>query len=137
MRDARYQIDNNLVENAVRPLALGRKNFLFCGNHDSAIRAAVIYSLVSTCKEHAVDPRKWMEDVLVKIPQYENQKLDLRKLLPHNWQKEANFEQLGNNGPTCKKLLRCLSSDAYDRSAISNGNDPKVSLFLSLLQKDN
>ena len=83
MRDARYQIDNNLVENAVRPL--------FCGNHDSAIRAAVIYSLVSTCKEHAVDPRKWMEDVLVKIPQYENQKLDLRKLLPHNWQKEANL----------------------------------------------
>ena len=91
MRDARYQIDNNLVENAVRPLALGRKNFLFCGNRDSAIRAAVIYSLVSTCKEHAVDPRKWMEDVLVKIPQYENQKLDLRKLLPHNWQKEANL----------------------------------------------
>lgn len=89
VRDARYQIDNNLVENAVRPLALGRKNFLFCGNHDSAIRAAVIYSLVSTCKGHAVDPRKWMEDVLVKIPQYENQKLDLRKLLPHNWQKEA------------------------------------------------
>lgn len=91
VRDARYQIDNNLVENAVRPLALGRKNFLFCGNHDSAIRAAVIYSLVSTCKGHAVDPRKWMEDVLVKIPQYENQKLDLRKLLPHNWQKEANL----------------------------------------------
>ena len=50
-----------------------------------------IYSLVSTCKGHAVDPRKWMEDVLVKIPQYENQKLDLRKLLPHNWQKEANL----------------------------------------------
>nr|WP_262893528.1 transposase domain-containing protein [Bacteroides uniformis] len=47
--------------------------------------------MVSTCKEHAVDPRKWMEDVLVRIPQYENQKLDLRKLLPHNWQKEANL----------------------------------------------
>ena len=46
IRDARYQIDNNLVENAVRPLALGRKNFLFCGNHDSAIRAAVIYLLI-------------------------------------------------------------------------------------------
>lgn len=47
--DTAHRIDNNLVENAVRPLALGRKNFLFCGNHDTAARAAIVYSLVDSC----------------------------------------------------------------------------------------
>jgi hypothetical protein len=47
--DGRYQIDNNLVENAIRPLALGRKNFLFCGNHDAAENAAIMYSLIGCC----------------------------------------------------------------------------------------
>ena len=48
VNDGRFCIDNNLVENAIRPLALGRKNFLFCGNHDAAIRAAIVYSLVDS-----------------------------------------------------------------------------------------
>lgn len=64
VNDGRFRIDNNLVENAIRPLALGRKNWLFCGNHDAAVRAAIVYSLVDTCKALNVDPREWMEDVL-------------------------------------------------------------------------
>ena len=72
VNDGRFWIDNNLVENAVRPLALGRKNFLFCGNHDAAVRAAIVYSLVSSCKAMGVDPREWMEDVLLRIPGNEN-----------------------------------------------------------------
>lgn len=84
--DGRYKIDNNLAENAIRPLALGRKNYLFCGNHDAAENAAIIYSLLGCCKAADINPREWLTDVLTKIPVYNNDySLDLADLLPHNW----------------------------------------------------
>ncbi len=84
--DGRYQIDNNLVENAIRPLALGRKNYLFCGNHDAAENAAIMYSLLGCCKACDINPRQWLTDVLTRIPDYNNDySRDLAELLPHNW----------------------------------------------------
>ena len=80
--DGRYNIDNNGVENAIRPLAIGRKNYLFCGNHDAAVRAAIVYSLFSSCKAHNVDIRSWLEDTLKRIPTEK----DIDQLLPCNWQ---------------------------------------------------
>lgn len=80
--DGRYSIDNNGVENAIRPLAIGRKNYLFCGNHDAAVRAAIVYSLFSSCKAHGVDVRSWLEDTLKRIP---TEKV-IDQLLPCNWQ---------------------------------------------------
>ena len=85
VNDGRINIDNNLIENAIRPLALGGKNYLFCGNDASAYRAAIVYSLISTCKAVDVDPRTWMEDVLRKIPYYQRDQRDLAELLPFNW----------------------------------------------------
>ena len=72
--DGRYRIDNNLVENAIRPLAIGRKNYLFCGNGDAAIRAAMVYSLLGSCKAAGVNPTEWLEDVLSKIYPYSKNK---------------------------------------------------------------
>lgn len=86
--DGRYRIDNNLVENAIRPLAIGRKNYLFCGNNDAAIRAAVMYSLLGSCKAAGVNPTEWLEDVLSKIYSYSNGKGNLEDLLPHQWRKD-------------------------------------------------
>lgn len=84
--DGRYQIDNNLAENAIRPLALGRKNYLFCGNHDAAENATIMYSLLGCCKASDVNPREWLTDVLNQIPRYNSDYgLDLADLLPHNW----------------------------------------------------
>ena len=83
--DGRYKIDNNLVENAIRPLAIGRKNYLFCGNDQAAVRAAIAYSLIGTCKSINISPTQWLEDVLKRIPEYENGKKDISELLPHNW----------------------------------------------------
>ena len=77
-----FDIDNNGVENAIRPLAIGRKNYLFCGNHDAAVRAAIVYSLLSSCKAHDVDVRSWLEDTLRRIPTEKN----VDQLLPCNWQ---------------------------------------------------
>ena len=84
--DGRYKIDNNLVENSVRPVALGKKNFLFCGNHDAAEDAAVIYSMMGCCKAAEVNFRKWFEYFLNNIHSYdEDYSRDLAELLPHNW----------------------------------------------------
>ncbi len=85
--DGRYRIDNNLVENAIRPLAIGRKNYLFCGNGEAAIRAAVKYSLLGSCKAAGVNPTEWLEDVISRIYSYSNGKGNLEELLPRLWRK--------------------------------------------------
>lgn len=86
--DGSYKIDNNMIENSIRGMAVGRKNYLFCGNHDSAENAAVMYSLIETCKAQQVDAREWLTDVLKRIPAYnKDYSLDLADLLPHNWKK--------------------------------------------------
>ena len=58
--DGSIEIDNNLVENAIRPLALGRKNYLFAGSHEAAERAACIYSFFAMCRKEDVNPLEWM-----------------------------------------------------------------------------
>ncbi|WP_010665229.1 IS66 family transposase, partial [Marinilabilia salmonicolor] len=98
--DGRYLPDNNLAENAIRPLAIGRKGYLFCGNHDAAENAAIMYSLLGCCKASDVNPREWLTDVFAKLPQYNrNYDLDLADLLPHNWKKSndcQNFPESSN-----------------------------------------
>jgi transposase len=68
MTDPRIEISNILIENAIRPVAIGRKNYLFNGSHDAARRAAMIYSLVSTAKLHDTDPFIYIKDLLTKLP---------------------------------------------------------------------
>ena len=83
--DGSYQIDNNFIENSVRPLALGRKNYLFCGNHDAAEDAAVIYTFMGCCKLAQVDVRKWLNHFFTHIHEYDQDySRDLLELLPHN-----------------------------------------------------
>ena len=83
--NGRYRIDNNLVENAIRPLAIGRKNYLFCGNSDAATRAAMVYSLLGSCKAAGVNPTEWLGDVLSKIYSYTKENRNMEELLPHLW----------------------------------------------------
>ncbi len=72
---AHLQIDNNLIENTIRPVAIGRKNYLFAGSHEGARRAAMLYSFLGTCKLHQVNPFEWLRDVLSKIPTHAANKL--------------------------------------------------------------
>lgn len=67
LHDGHLEIDNNLVENAIRPLALGRKNYLFAGSHDAAINIAMYRSFFATCRLHGVDARRWLLHVLGAI----------------------------------------------------------------------
>ena len=90
--DGRYQIDNNFIENSVRPLALGRKNYLFCGNHDAAEDAAIIYTFMGCCKLAQVDVRKWLNHFFTHIHEYDQDySRDLLELLPHSLKQRGVF----------------------------------------------
>jgi len=80
--DGSLEIDNNLVENAIRPNALGRKNYLFAGSHEGAKRAAMFYTFFGICKKHDVNPWQWMKKVLEIIPEHKVTRLE--ELLPQN-----------------------------------------------------
>ena len=65
--NGRLEIDNNLVENQIRPVAIGRKNYLFAGSHNAARNHAMLYSFIATCKLRGIDPESWLSDVLNRI----------------------------------------------------------------------
>ena len=74
------EIDSNLVENSIRPLALGRKNYLFAGSHEAAQNIAMFYSFFATCKSHDIDPQKWLTYVIKNINDTKTSRL--KDLLP-------------------------------------------------------
>lgn len=76
-------LDNNLIENAIRPVAIGRKNYLFAGSHEGAKRAAMIYAFMSSCKMNGVNPQEWFADILIRIA--DTKTSQLRNLLPDRW----------------------------------------------------
>ena len=79
-KNGEWEADNNAVENKIRPLALGRKNYLFAGSHEAAQQAAMMYTFFGTCKLNGVQPLQWMTETLKKIPDHPvNQ---LHELLP-------------------------------------------------------
>lgn len=79
------RLDNNVSERAVRPLALGRKNWLFLGNCEGGEAAAIIMSLVQTCRALDINPRTYLESVMGQLMDYNSKKL--AELLPNNWLK--------------------------------------------------
>ena len=81
--DGNLKIDNNLVENAIRPVAIGRKNYLFAGTHESAQRNAIMYTFMSDCKKHNVNPQTWLKYALEKIPSTNMNSLE--DMLPQNF----------------------------------------------------
>ena len=86
LEDGRLLLDNNLAENEIRPITLGRKNYLFCGNHEAAGNMAVVCSLLATCKAHDVNPRNYLNDVISQMPYHTKASYkELLQLLPHKW----------------------------------------------------
>ncbi len=84
LADGRLRLDNNLCEQQLRDVALGRRNFLFAGSHDAARRTAVLYSLMRTCAQHGVAPLPYLTDVLRKLAAgWDPSRLE--ELLPDRW----------------------------------------------------
>ena len=83
--DGRLEIDNNLCENAIRPTALGKKNFLFVGHPEAGQRSAVIYSVLGSCRRHGVNPAQYLRDIFDRLPMARTS--DLISLTPSAWAK--------------------------------------------------
>jgi transposase len=81
--NARVPIDNNASERALRIVALGRKNYLFAGNHEAARNLAGLYSLIATCELNEVNPEKYLADTLIRVQSHPQKLVD--QLLPHAW----------------------------------------------------
>lgn len=81
--EGRLEIDNNLVENAIRPTAVGKKNWLFFGAPETGERAAIIYTLLENCKRQGVNPQEYLVDVLTRLPEMTNQQT--HELTPAAW----------------------------------------------------
>lgn len=82
--DGQLPIDNNRIENQIRPIALGRKNWLFAGSLRAGQRAAAVMSLIQSAKLNGHDPYAYLKDVLMRLPTQQNS--DIEELLPHQWQ---------------------------------------------------
>ncbi len=83
LSDGRLEIDTNLVENAIRPCALGGRNWLFIGHEDAGERAALFYTLMASCRLHGINPMEYLRDVLTRLPSAMNTEID--PFTPEAW----------------------------------------------------
>jgi len=83
VQDGRLEIDNNLTENAIRPSAVGKKNWLFIGHPEAGWRSAVIYSVIVSCRRRGIDPWEYLRDVLQRLPSMKQS--EISSILPGRW----------------------------------------------------
>jgi transposase len=94
VEDGRLEIDNNRSERCIKGIVLGRKNYLFMGGVKGGKAAAVIYSLIETCKQNDVDPVAYLADVLARVPTHPNKRI--QELLPYHW-KPPQYQDIGEH----------------------------------------
>jgi transposase len=85
LRDGRFEIDSNLVENDVRPSAVGKKRWLFIGHPDAGWRSAVIYTIIQSCRRYGINPQEYLTDVLARLPSMTSNQV--KDILPDQWRK--------------------------------------------------
>ena len=81
--DGRLEIDNNFVENAIRPTALGKKNWLFIGHPDAGDRSAILYTILACCRRLNINAREYLADALSRLPSMKMS--EVATLIPSNW----------------------------------------------------
>jgi hypothetical protein len=89
--DGRIEIDNNLVENAIRPTALGKKNWLFIGEAEAGERSAILYTIVESCRRRGLDPDAYLRHVLTRLPFSTN--WQIKDLTPEAWARQTDSIQ--------------------------------------------
>jgi hypothetical protein len=90
--DGVLEIDNNLIENAIRPSALGKKNWLFIGHPEAGERSAVIYTLLGSCRRHGINPFDYLKDLFTRLPAAKI--TQIKEFTPAAWAKGRNFVRL-------------------------------------------
>ena len=89
VQHGQVKLDNNLIENAVRASAVGKKNFLFIGSPEAGKRSSIIYSIIVSCERHGIDPLTYMRDVLGQMAKLGKNCKQVDHLLPSNWSTSA------------------------------------------------
>jgi transposase len=89
--DGRVEIDNNLVENSIRPTALGKKNWLFFGDAEAGQRSAILYTIIESCRRRGINPYEYLRDVLTRLPHATN--WNVGELTPENWAKSQKGQK--------------------------------------------
>jgi hypothetical protein len=84
--DGRLEIDNNLIENAIRPTAVGKKNWLFIGEAAAGERSAILYTIVENCRRRGIDPFAYLKDVFTRLPSMTN--WQIKDVTPKAWAKQ-------------------------------------------------
>jgi len=92
LQNGRVEIDSNLVENAIRPTAVGKKNWLFIGEAEAGERSAIIYTIIESCRRRGLDPFTYLRDVLTELPRTTN--WQVKNLTPAAWQKSRHANSL-------------------------------------------
>jgi transposase len=92
LNDGRVEIDNNLVENAIRPTAIGKKNWLFVGETNAGERSAILYTIIESCRRRGIDPYAYLREVLTRLPQMTNRQIP--EVIPAAWSKVHVQRQL-------------------------------------------
>ncbi len=87
----RLEIDNNLYENAIRPTAIGKKNFLFIGHPEAGQRSAVIFSVLGSCRRHGINPAEYLQEVFERLPRAKTS--EIKSLKPAAWLKAKHEAQ--------------------------------------------
>ena len=92
LQDGRLEIDNNLIENAIRPTAIGKKNWLFVGAPEAGERSAIIYTLLGSCRRHRINPYEYFRDLITRLPSAKT--TDIKKFTPWAWANPKKFQAL-------------------------------------------
>jgi transposase len=87
LEEGRVEIDNNLVENAIRPTAIGKKNWLFIGEAEAGERGAILYTIVESCRRRGFDPYTYLREVLTRLPHLTN--WQIKEVTPEAWGKKS------------------------------------------------
>ncbi len=85
LEDGRVEIDNNQVENAIRPTAIGKKNWLFIGEADAGQTSAILFTIIEACRRRQIDPWEYLRDVLARLPTMTNRQIE--EVMPDAWAK--------------------------------------------------
>ena len=85
LEDGRLEIDNNLIENAIRPSALGKKNWLFIGHPSAGDRSAILYTLLGSCRRHDLNPFDYLKDLFTRLPAAKI--TEIKQFTPAAWAK--------------------------------------------------
>lgn len=85
LEDGRIEIDNNLIENAIRPTAVGKKNWLFFGPAHAGERSAILYTVIECCRRRGIDPSAYLREVFTRLPSMTN--WQVKNITPEAWAK--------------------------------------------------